>query len=92
METVEVVIKVPKDIYEALKADIYPIPAPSRVAVVFKTLLQKGTVLPKRHGRIIDESRINKCEQAGLIMKNGDIVRCLVTDAPTIIEKVRDKK
>lgn len=59
METVEVVIKIPKDIYEALKADIYPIPDPSRIAVVFKVLLQKGTVLPKGHGRLIDADAIN---------------------------------
>lgn len=91
METVEVVIKLPKKEYD------YMIANPTRYNVCDdETLLynhiKNGAVLPKGHGRIIDESKINKCEQAGLIMKNGDIVRCLVTDAPTIIEKARDKE
>ena len=48
--------------------------------------IENGTPLPKGHGRIIDENKITKCEQVGLIIKNENIIRCLVTDAPTIIE------
>lgn len=48
--------------------------------------LKNGTLLSKGHGRIIDENEINKCEQIGLIIKDGNTKRCLLTDAPTIIE------
>lgn len=53
--------------------------------------IKNGTLLQKEHGRIIDENKITKCKQVGLIIKDGDIVRCLVTDAPTIIERNRPK-
>lgn len=52
----------------------------------FHKLIIHGTPLPKGHGRIIDETKINKCEQGGLIIKDGNITHCLVTDAPTIIK------
>ena len=92
METVEVVIKIPKEYYKQLQR-ISKKPLEKKYTLDDnERAIIDGTVLPKGHGRIIDESRINKCEQAGLIMKNGDIVRCLVTDAPTIIEKARDKE
>lgn len=45
-----------------------------------------GIPLSKGHGRIIDETKISKCEQVGLIMKDGNVTRCLTTDAPTIVE------
>ena len=48
--------------------------------------IKNGTPLHKGHGRIIDESKITKCEQVGLIIKDDNITRCLKTDAPTIIE------
>ena len=51
--------------------------------------VRRGVLLPKGYGRLIDESKITKCEQVGLIIKNGSIVRCFVTDAPTIIEADR---
>ena len=51
--------------------------------------IKNGTPLSKGHGRIIDESKITKCEQVGLIIKDGNITRCLKTDAPTIIEASR---
>lgn len=44
-----------------------------------------GTPLPKGHGRIIDESKITKCQQVGLIVKDDNTIRCLKTDAPTVI-------
>lgn len=47
---------------------------------------RNGVILPKGHGKIIDEYKITKCEQVGLIIEDGNITRCLVTDAPTIIE------
>ena len=48
--------------------------------------IQSGTPLPKGHGRIIDEWKITKFQQAGLYIIDGNVSKCLITDAPTIIE------
>ena len=52
--------------------------------------IKNGIILPEPHGRIIDESKITKCEQTGLIIKDDNVTRCLVTDAPTILEARED--
>ena len=49
-------------------------------------LFQKGTE------GLIDESKITECEQIGLVMKDDNVTRCLVTDAPTIIEADKEDK
>lgn len=41
----KLIININEDIYKALKEDTYPIPNPEKIAVVFKVLIQKGTVL-----------------------------------------------
>ena len=62
----------------------------------FETILycaiKNGTPLPKKHGRIIDESKITKCQQIGLIIEDNNITRCLMTDAPTIIETDKESE
>lgn len=50
------------------------------------TAVNNGVPLPRGHGRIIDERRISKCKQIGLIIKDGNTNRCLLTDAPTIVK------
>ena len=42
-------------------------------------------VLPKGHGRLIDEREISKFYQVGLIIEGDKVTRCLATDAPTVI-------
>lgn len=51
-----VVIGIQDDVYRMLKEDIYPIPNAERLALTFKTLVKKGTVLPKGHGKLIDSN------------------------------------
>lgn len=51
-----------------------------------------GTLLPKGHGRLIDESKITKCEQIGLVIKDDKVARCLMINAPTIIEADKEDK
>lgn len=53
--------------------------------------IANGTPLPKVHGRLIDENKITKFEQIGLIIKDGSIIRCFTTDAPTIIDRARKR-
>lgn len=42
----KLVIDIQDDVYRVLKEDIYPIPDTERLALVFKTLVKKGTPLP----------------------------------------------
>jgi hypothetical protein len=74
----ELVIKIPEEMWERIKDGYVPLG--------ISKYLKKGTPLPKGHGRLIDENKITKCEQIGLIIKDGNITRCLKTDAPTIME------
>lgn len=48
-----------------------------------------GIPLPKGHGRIVDESKITKCEKVGIIIKDGSVIPCITTNAPTLIERSR---
>ena len=79
-DTVEVVIKIPKDIYESRDMLILPLLNKGN-AKVFQDLmvdaLKNGTVLPKGHGDLIDR---NKLKQA---MKIGYRI---VDDAETVIK------
>lgn len=52
----KLLIEIQDDVYRALKEDIYPIPNAERMAIVFKTLVEKGTLLPKGHGKLIDSN------------------------------------
>ena len=53
-------------------------------------IIKNGTILPKEHGRLIDESKISKCEQMGLIIRDNKVIRCISTDAPTVIEVYKE--
>ena len=57
----QIVINIPDDVYKVLKEDIYPISDTERLALVFKTLVKKGTPLPKGHGRLADLDAALKC-------------------------------
>lgn len=80
-EHVEVVIKIPK----------YYLTHPQDYTCLAECV-RRGVLLPKGHGRVIDESKITKCEQIGLIIKDGNVTRCLKTDAPTIIEAEKEEE
>lgn len=90
MADIELVIKIPEELLEyfanhnCMSEDGW-FSHSSKLLDAFRN----GTPLPKGHGRVIDESKITKCEQVGLIMKNGNITHCLKTDAPTIIKESR---
>lgn len=79
---IELVIKIPEKMLEDCKVrntghySMYD----------FSSVIANGTLLEKGHGRIIDESKITKCDQVGIIIKDGTVTRVMVTDAPTIIE------
>ena len=79
----KLIIDIPKEIYEASKIidvqyeDVVQIPL---------EVIANGIPLSKGHGRIIDERKITKCQPTGLYIIDGNVSKCLITDAPTIIE------
>ena len=80
MAGIELVIKIPEEDYERCKKRFL-----MRLNIMGDAIAN-GTPLPKGHGRLVDESKITKCEQVGLIITDENVTRCLATDAPTIIE------
>ena len=91
MADIELVIKIPEEKYRIILNHTEEIIDESSFVeprYLYKAVLD-GTQLPKGHGRVIDESKITKCEQVGLIIKDGNITHCIKTDAPTIIKESR---
>ena len=88
IEKIEVVAKIPEEAYKLLKNKGVDWLGAEHIL----NAVANGTPLPKGHGRIIDETKINKCEQVGLIVKDDNITSCFATDAPTIIEAAKRNK
>jgi hypothetical protein len=73
----EIVIKIPEDDYRKVQD--------GRVSVaMMRTAIRNGTVLPKGHGRMIDESQIT-----GTFTWDNGYIECF---APTIIEADRSEE
>ena len=92
MAEIELIIKIDEEDFEIMKHNIAvdnPLCPLSQEEMVSR--VANGVLIPKGHGRIVDENKITKCEQIGLIIKDGNITRCLTTDAPAIIEADRKK-
>ena len=56
MQDVELVIKVPEDVYKDIMAHNRESREGGKSAYYFEGLIQNGIPLPKGHGRLIDES------------------------------------
>lgn len=92
METVEIVIKIPKFVYDMTKAQKKVIDAD--VEIVGKAII-KGTVLPKGHGKLIDSQMLkrrfeyllhHRGYKKNLIGTGINLAIDETLDAPTIIE------
>ena len=89
----QIVINVENELYEyfsvhrSMQDDGYF----SHVGQLMKAL-RDGNSLPEGHGRIVDERKITKCEQVGIVIKDGSVIRCIKTDAPTIIEADKESE
>ena len=81
----QIVIDIDEDLYNQIDK-------PVNDEDLLRYMIKKGKLLPKGHGRLIDESKITKCEQIGIVIKDDSVTRCLVTDAPTIIEADKEQK
>lgn len=99
MEIVEVVIRVPKELYEAIIKDIEQENWYDEDAPIDKTMraIANGTVLSKGHGRLIDaDAEIKAMENMKV---SGDCFKACVKyvklemeSAPTIIEADKENK
>lgn len=72
----EIVIKIPKELYEAYKGRP-PMLGDAGMDMIAKSIAN-GTPLPEHHGRIIDEDKIGE-------FRIGSMCK-FMTNAPTIIE------
>lgn len=89
----KIVIDIQDDVYRVLKDDIYPIPDTERLALVFKTLVKKGTPLPKGHGDLKDaQDIINKINLNYNNHQSIDAysLKDMIITVPTIIEADRE--
>lgn len=88
----QILIDIPEDFYEALKKTdeiSSGLHSEKTLMSVIYSAVAKGTPFPEEHGRIIDESKITKCEQIGLVITDDNVKSILRTDAPTIVEADR---
>lgn len=96
METVEVVIKIPKEQYNNILNK-------GQVIALFgyEKMIGKGTVLPKGHGRLIDADKLQESQFYSFNLPENHAYRigykernleCQtdITNAPTIIEADED--
>lgn len=91
METVEVVIRIPKEYKDYIEGGAGIIP--DKIIQYLFNALDNGTVLPKGHTDLIDrQALIHSIEQKAKRLSNLDTINglcgavAIVFDAPTIIE------
>lgn len=85
METVEVVIRIPKDLYEGIECRNGELETEYVCDELMKAV-DNGTVLPKRHGDLKDIAEIERLWQKG----DYDSIVSALLFAPTVIETDKD--
>ena len=79
----KLVIDIPEGFYEEVRKDPSVLAPPFLSCEKVGEIIANGTPLPKGHGRIIDESKIEVCEWVNELEEDYPKAS---TDAPTIIE------
>ena len=90
MSDIELVIKIPEEIYEIAKQCKWKWPADDVYSAI-----KNGTLLPKGHGRLIDADELDECKEimetimgeCKYAVRMGDI-----RNAPTIIEADKESE
>ena len=94
METVEVVIRIPKDLYEDLTRNQQEWALCAKVECNNLTIgraFKNGTVLPKGHGRLIDADAINIHDVSPAYgMEVYGVTQDDIEYEPTVIEADKD--
>lgn len=92
METVEIVIKIPKEYKDYIEGGAGIIP--DKIIQYLFNALDNGTVLPKGHGRLIDADKYKFDNEDGFRIGFGDdamnVFKISVDNTPTVIEADRD--
>ena len=86
METVEVVVRLPKDVYENIqKIDRIISSRRSGKTIEFALWngVKNGTVLPKGHGRLVDEKTVYRKFYSQNLAK---VAKEVLDDTPAVIE------
>ena len=87
METVEVVLRIPKKTYNALTHTEFDA---KLVVDEMRKSITNGTVLPKGHGRLIDADKYKFDNEDGFCIGFGNdamnVFKRSVDNAPTVIE------
>lgn len=67
----QIVIDIQDDVYRVLKEEVYPIPNPEKMAVLFKVLVNKGTVLKQGKWVYTSETITGTyhCSECGMVKK-----------------------
>ncbi len=92
METVEVVIRIPKEYKDYIEGGAGIIP--DKIIQYLFNALDNGTVLPKGHGRLIDADRLVKEECIDLYTDYGvesKVSAMSIEMSPTIIEANKEE-
>ena len=86
METIEVVIRIPKDLYEGIECRNGELETEYVCDELMKAV-DNGTVLPKGHGRLIDADSMKRIDaiQRG-DFNNIESIRAWIDIMPTVIE------
>lgn len=86
----KIVIDIPEEEYELVRHGNKSY----TTELILMNAVAKGTPLPKKHGRIIDESKITKVWYYERKIETGTLIQPYIeidhTDAPTIIETERE--
>ena len=93
MANIELVIKIPKEQYNAIKSNLYNT-FPAEMKEWGLEAIRNGTPLPKGHGRLIDadalntrmEQRMDRIGDDESIWEASNVKTALDILAPTIIE------
>ena len=99
METVEVVIKIPKEYKDYIEGGAGIIP--DKIIQYLFNALDNGTVLPKGHGRLVDAEKIaREVNRAWTLWEKkgedcylfADVLTPLLVSQPTVIEADKEEK
>jgi hypothetical protein len=88
MADIELVIKIPEDVYKDIMAHNRESRESGKSAYYFEGLIQNGMPLPKGHGDLIDRNEVCRLEEELCVTECGccGLDGCFYDRAKTIIE------
>lgn len=87
MADIELVIKIPEEIYKA--SQIIDVKYEDVIQIPLE-VIKNGISLPKGHGRLVDADTIYLIDEDFLCQSDYVVAECAVDNAPTIIEEYKE--